>query len=62
MRPCASATGNIKAENDLTMPGMPTDKEDIMNALSQDDHPYKLTRADLQVCAGRILDAILKLA
>ena len=44
------------------MPGMPTDKEDIMNALSQDDHPYKLTRADLQVCAGRILDAILKLA
>ncbi|MDO4339609.1 MAG: glycoside hydrolase family 3 N-terminal domain-containing protein [Eubacteriales bacterium] len=60
--PCASAAGNIKAGNDLTMPGIPTDKEDIMNALSNADHPYRLTRANLQVCARRILNAILKLA
>ncbi|MDE7186973.1 MAG: hypothetical protein K2O13_05645 [Lachnospiraceae bacterium] len=33
----------------------------IMKALSDPEHPYTLTRAELQVCAGRILRMILGL-
>ena len=53
--PYASAAGCVKAGNDITMPGMPSDREDIMKALSDPEHPYTLTRAELQVCAGRVL-------
>lgn len=59
--PCASAAGNVKAGNDITMPGMLSDKKDILNALCNNEHPYALTRADLQQCAVRILGMILKL-
>ncbi len=59
--PYASAAGCVKAGNDITMPGMPSDREDIMKALSDPEHPYTLTRAELQVCAGRVLRMILKL-
>lgn len=58
--PCASAAGNIKAGNDLTMPGMLTDKADILDALHNKSHPYALDRVELQVCTKRILKAILK--
>lgn len=60
--PCASAAGNIHAGNDLTMPGMPSDKADIIAALERDKHPYALTMAELQLSAKRILGMILKLA
>lgn len=60
--PSASCAGNIKAGNDITMPGIPSDKADIMRALTERDHPYALTRAELQLCAGRVLGMILKLA
>ncbi len=60
--PSASCAGNIKAGNDITMPGIPSDKADIMKALSDQSHPYALTRAQLQLCAGRVLGMILKLA
>lgn len=60
--PCASAAGNVKGGNDLTMPGLPSDKADIMAALENGEHPYALTRAHLQACAKRVLGLILKLS
>lgn len=60
--PCASCAGNVKAGNDLTMPGLPSDKEDIMKALGDPAHPYALTRAQLQLSAKRIVEMIRKLA
>ena len=57
----ASAAGNVKAGNDVTMPGIPSDKRDIMNALQDPEHPYALTRNHLLVCAERVLNMILKL-
>ncbi len=59
--PCASAAGNIKAGNDLTMPGMPSDVIDILDALENPYHPYALTRAELALCAERILCQIASL-
>lgn len=56
-----SAAGCVKAGNDLTMPGMAEDKEDILDALKNPDHAYALSRAELQTCAVRILYTILKL-
>ncbi len=60
--PCASAAGNVKAGNDITMPGIPSDKADILDALSNAEHPYALTRAELQLSAKRVLGMILSLA
>ena len=60
--PCASCAGNVKAGNDITMPGIPSDKADIMKALTDPTHPYALTRAELQLSAKRVLDMIRKLA
>ena len=59
--PCASAAGDVKAGNDITMPGIPSDKKDIMDALENPDHPYALTRNDLLTSAMRVLNMILKL-
>ncbi len=56
--PCASAAGNVKAGNDITMPGMPGDIADMMEALGDDGHPYHITRADLGRCAVRVLRAL----
>ena len=53
--PCASAAGNVKAGNEITMPGIPSDKADIMAALADENHAYHLTRAHLQLCAKRVL-------
>ncbi len=60
--PCASAAGNVKAGNDITMPGIPSDKADILKALEDAGHPYALCRAELQTAAKRVLGMILKLA
>lgn len=59
--PCASAAGDIKAGNDVTMPGIPSDKKDILDALADPQHPYALTKADLQLSAKRVLSMILEL-
>ncbi len=59
--PCASAAGDVKAGNDITMPGIPSDKRDIMKALEDPEHPYALTRNDLLTSAVRVLNMILKL-
>ncbi|MCM1134243.1 MAG: glycoside hydrolase family 3 C-terminal domain-containing protein [Clostridium sp.] len=60
--PCASCAGNVKAGNDITMPGIPSDKADIMKALTDESHPYALSRAELQLSVKRVLGMILKLA
>ena len=60
--PCASAAGCVKAGNDIVMPGIPSDKADIMSALKDPAHPYALTRAQLQLSAKRVLEMIRKLA
>lgn len=60
--PCASAAGNVKAGNDITMPGIPSDKKDILEALTNTEHPYALSKAELQLAAKRVLGMILKLA
>ncbi len=57
----AYASGNIKARNDMTMPGSKSDIEDILSALSNLDHPYHITRATLQLSAKNILNTILEL-
>ena len=44
------------------MPGIPADKADLMKALTDDSHPYALSRAELQLSAKRVLGMILKLA
>lgn len=59
--PAGSAAGCVKAGNDLTMPGRPEDKADMMKALCEEGHPYPLTRAELETCAVRILKMILTL-
>jgi beta-glucosidase len=60
--PCASCAGNVKAGNDITMPGIPSDKADILKALEDTSHPYALSKAELQLSAKRVLGMILKLA
>ena len=58
----ASAAGCVKAGNDLTMPGGPTDMADIINGLYMEDHPYHITKAELQLAAKRVLEAVKKLS
>lgn len=57
----ASAAGCVRAGNDLTMPGGTSDTDDIKNALTEEGHPYHLSRAQLQVCAVRILKLLKEL-
>lgn len=59
--PTGSAAGCVKAGNDITMPGTVGDKEDIMKALSGEEHCYPLTRAELETCAVRVLKKIKEL-
>lgn len=60
--PAGSPAGCIHAGNDIVMPGMQADLDDIMDALSNKDHAYPITRAELQVTAKRVLETVLKLA
>ena len=57
----ASAAGCVKAGNNITMPGMASDAEDILKALADETHPYALTPDDLRACAKPVLEAILRL-
>lgn len=60
--PTGSPAGCIHAGNDIVMPGMQADLDDIMEALSDEKHGYPITRAELQVTAKRVLETVLKLA
>lgn len=59
--PMASAAGCVKAGNDISMPGSPSDLEDILKALTDETHPYHLSKGELQACALRIVNKILEL-
>ncbi|MBD5455105.1 MAG: beta-glucosidase [Lachnospiraceae bacterium] len=58
----SSAAGCIKAGNDLIMPGSQKDVDEIVNAVESADEEsdYPLTKGELQACAKRILDTVLK--
>lgn len=57
-----SPAGCIFAGNDLIMPGMESDFQDILSAIGKTDARYPITRAMLQTCAKRVLKLILKLS
>lgn len=59
--PAGSSAGCIHAGNDLVMPGMQADLDDMMDALSNPEHVYPITKAQLQVTAMRVLETVLKL-
>ncbi len=58
----ADAAGCIKAGNDLTMPGGEHDLLSIINSVDarEGEARYPITKAELQLCAWRVLDLILK--
>lgn len=60
--PAGSPAGCIHAGNDIVMPGMQADLDDIMDALSNEKHVYPITKAELQITAKRVLETVLKLA
>lgn len=60
--PAGMASGCIYAGNDLTMPGMSADYEDMMSAMNNKDAKYTITRAELQQTAKRVLNTVLRLA
>lgn len=59
--PAGSSAGCIHAGNDLVMPGMQADLDDMMDALSNPKHVYPITKAQMQVTAKRVLETVLKL-
>lgn len=59
--PYACASGSIKAGNDIMMPGGAGDHADLMDALSNPEHPYPITREDLKECAYRVASMARKL-
>ena len=57
----SSAAGCIKAGNDLIMPGSQKDVDDIVHAVEADEAmEYPLTKGELQACAKRVLETVLK--
>lgn len=54
--------GCIHAGNDITMPGMAGDLNNIMEALEDRNVTYPITRGDLQATARRVVELVLKLA
>lgn len=56
VHPAPYAHNNVKAGNDLTMPGSPADEKDLRKALKNGS----LTREDLLYSASRILRSILR--
>ncbi|OTO77368.1 glycoside hydrolase family 3 protein, partial [Enterococcus sp. 12E11_DIV0728] len=54
-----SSAGCVRAGNDITMPGSPWDRDDILDALRNTENNYPITKAHLQRCAMRILHCIL---
>ncbi|MDL2302387.1 fibronectin type III-like domain-contianing protein, partial [Lachnospiraceae bacterium OttesenSCG-928-D06] len=60
----SNAAGCIWAGNDLNMPGSKEDVEEILRSVEakEGEVSYKLTKADLQACAKRILSVVMKSA
>jgi beta-glucosidase len=60
--PISASTGCIYAGNDIQMPGCSKNVDDIVKAVETGEEidGYKITLADLQFCAGRVIDAVVK--
>lgn len=56
----ASAAECVRAGNALTMPGTESDREDIMASLHSQEKGT-LTKAELQLAAGQVLQSIMKI-
>lgn len=56
-----SAAGCVKAGNNITMPGGSSDLADILDALTNKEHAYALTKAELQQNAMTVLKEVIKL-
>lgn len=56
---CSWASGCIYAGNDLIMPGMKENYEDIMSAIENMEARYPITKAELQTTAKRVLKLML---
>lgn len=56
----ASAAECVRAGNALTMPGTENDREEIMDSLHSQEKGA-LTRAELQLAAGQVLQSILRM-
>jgi len=58
----SDAAGCIKAGNDLIMPGSQKDVDEIIKAVTEKlpEEQYSLTMAELQLCAKRVLQTIIK--
>lgn len=56
----ASAAACVKAGNALTMPGLESDREDILNGLHSKEEAA-LTKAELQLAAKQVLQSILRI-
>jgi beta-glucosidase len=52
---CSTASGCVRAGNDLTMPGSQADVDDIVTAVGN-----TITLGDLQACAKRILNILMQ--
>ena len=57
----SSAAKCIRAGNDLVMPGTPTDRQEILDAL-EGKNGQSLSREALELCAARIIRAALETA
>lgn len=57
-----SASGCVYAGNDITMPGMQSDFDDITKAFENPDAKYPLSKAELQTTAKRVLRTVLRLS
>lgn len=58
----SDTVGCIKAGNDLIMPGSQKDVDEIIKAVKEEKsgEQYSLTMAELQLCAKRVLQTIIK--
>jgi beta-glucosidase len=60
--PISASTGCVYAGNDVQMPGCQKNEDDIVRAVESGEKidGYRLTLADVQFCATRVIDAVLK--
>ena len=60
--PISSSVGCIAASNDLQMPGSEKNVDDILEAVRTGEaiDGYRITRTDLEICALRVIRAVLR--
>jgi beta-glucosidase len=60
--PISASTGCVFAGNDVQMPGCQKNVDDLVRAVETGEEldGYRITLADLQFCAGRVINAVVK--